>query len=90
VPNPAKPDATPPVAASTVARPGLRVYPESPTATGGVIYFDDIMFYDKATMAVSDVNAFDKAVKMNTIVGNELKLILPGKATRASSYPYPS
>ena len=39
------------------------------------------MFYDKATMAVSDVNAFDKAVKMNTVVGNELRLILPGKAT---------
>lgn len=69
-----------PNATAILARPGLRVY-GTPTANGGVIYFDDIMFYDKATMAVSDVNAFDKAVKMNTIVGNELKLILPGKAT---------
>ena len=48
---------------------------------GGNASFDDFVFQDKATMAVSDVNAFDKAVKMNTIVGNELKLILPGKAT---------
>ena len=69
-----------PNATAILARPGLRVY-GTPTANGGVIYFDDIMFYDKATMAVSDVNAFDKAVKMNTIVGSELKLILPGKAT---------
>lgn len=69
-----------PNATATVLRAGLRVYPENNTGDG-VILFDDIMVYDKATMAVSDVNAFDKAVKMNTIVGNELKLILPGKAT---------
>ena len=32
-------------------------------------------------LAVTDVSAFDKSVKMNTVVGNELRLILPGKAT---------
>lgn len=65
---------------ATVLRAGLRVYPEN-NQGGGVILFDDIMVYDKATMAVTDVNAFDKEVKMNTVVGNELRVILPSKAT---------
>lgn len=69
-----------PNAGATVARAGLRVYPENNTGDG-VILFDDIMFYDKATMAVSDVSGFDKAVKMNTVVTNELRLVLPAKAT---------
>ena len=46
----------------------------------GSSYVDDVQLV-QGSLAVSDVNAFDKAVKMNTIVGNELKLILPGKAT---------
>ena len=66
-------------ATATIARLSLRTYAE--TGSGGIIYMDDVSFQDKATMAVSDVNAFDKAVKMNTVVGNELRLILPGKAT---------
>lgn len=69
-----------PNAGATVLRAGLRVYPENNTGDG-VILFDDVMVYDKATMAVSDISGFDKAVKMNTIVGNELKLFLPTKAT---------
>ena len=70
-----------PNAGATVARPGLRVYGESATNNGGVIYVDDVLFADKAMMAVTDVNTFDKAVKMNTIVGNELRVILPARAT---------
>lgn len=46
----------------------------------GSSYVDDVQLV-QGNLAVSDVNAFDKQVKMNTIVGNELKLILPGKAT---------
>ena len=69
-----------PNAGALVGRPGLRVY-GSKTANGGIIYFDDIMFYDKASMAVTDVKAFDKQVQMNTVVKNELKLVLPAKAT---------
>ena len=69
-----------PNAGATVVRGGLRVYPENNTGDG-VILFDDIMIYDKATMAVSDVSGFDKAVKMNTVISNELKLVLPSKAT---------
>lgn len=69
-----------PNATATVLRAGLRVYPEN-NSGDGVILFDDIMVYDKASMAVTDVSAFDKSVKMNTVVGNELRLILPGKAT---------
>jgi len=65
---------------ATVARAGLRVYPEN-NQGDGVILFDDIMFYDKASMAVTDVSGFDKQVKMNSIVGNQLTIILPGKAT---------
>jgi hypothetical protein len=67
-------------ATAVVARPGLRVYPEN-NLGDGVILFDDILFYVKGTMAVTDVNTFDKAVKMNTMVGNELRLILPERAT---------
>lgn len=65
---------------STLLRAGLRVYPEN-NQGDGVILFDDVMVYDKATMAVTDVKAFDKEVKMNTVVGNELRVILPGRAT---------
>ena len=70
-----------PNATSTVARPGLRVYPESTTATGGVIYFDDVMFYDKSTLGVVDVKEFDNQVKMKTVVSNELKIQMPSRAT---------
>lgn len=65
---------------ATVARPGLRVYPENNTG-GADILLDDIMFYEKVTAAVSDVNTFDKQVKMNTIINNELTVILPARAT---------
>lgn len=70
-----------PNAGSTVARPGLRVYGESATNNGGVVYVDDIMFYDKATMGTIDVNTFDKNVKMNTLVSETLTLQLPSKST---------
>ena len=69
-----------PNATATVARPGLRLYPE--TGSGGVIYFDDIMFYDKSTMSTIDIKDFDKKVKMNTLVSDNLTLIeLPSKST---------
>ena len=71
-----------PNAGATVARPGLRVYGESATNNGGVIYVDDVLFLQtNLTMAVTDVKSFDKAVKMNTIVGNELRVMLPERAT---------
>ena len=74
-------EAMPPATALT-ARPGLRVYGESATNNGGVIYVDDIIFQDKATMmAVTDVNSFDKQIKMNTNVGDALTIILPARAT---------
>lgn len=70
-----------PNATATLARPGLRVY-GTPTANGGVIYFDDIMFYDKSTLSTIDVKDFDKKVKMNTLVSDNLTLIeLPYKST---------
>jgi len=69
-----------PNAGATVARPGLRVYPEN-NAGGGVILFDDIMFYVKGSMAVSDVNGFDKAVQFNTVVKDQITFKLPAKAT---------
>ena len=69
-----------PNATATVARPGLRVYPENNTG-GGIIYFDDIMFYDKSTMGTIDIKEFDKKVKMNTLVSSNLTLELPSKST---------
>lgn len=69
-----------PNATATLARPGLRVY-GTPTANGGIIYFDDIMFYDKSTMATIDIKDFDKKVKMNTLVADALTLELPSKST---------
>ncbi|KIA87907.1 T9SS type A sorting domain-containing protein [Kaistella jeonii] len=70
-----------PTAGATVARPGFRVYSESATNNGGVVYVDDVLFQDKATMAVTDVKSYDSEVKMNTVVGNELLVTLPGRAT---------
>ena len=69
-----------PNAGATVARAGLRVYPEN-NAGDGVILFDDIMFYEKGTMAVTDVAGFDKAVQFNTNVKDQMTFKLPAKAT---------
>jgi hypothetical protein len=69
-----------PNAGATVARPGLRVYPEN-NAGGGVILFDDIMFYVKGSMAVTDIKDFDKQVQFNTIVKDQITFKLPVKST---------
>lgn len=69
-----------PNAGATVARPGLRVYPENGNG-GGVILLDDIMFYDKASMAVVDASEFTKSVKMNTVVTDKLTLQLAERST---------
>jgi hypothetical protein len=70
-----------PNATATVARPGLRVYPESTTATGGTIYFDDIMFYDKSTLSVRDAKDFDTQIKMATVISDVLRIQMPSRAT---------
>lgn len=70
-----------PNATATVARPGLRVYPESSTATGGVIYFDDVMFYDKSTLSLQDIKDFDNQVKMTTVISDVLTIEMPSRAT---------
>ena len=69
-----------PNATATVARAGLRTY-GSTTANGGVIYFDDIMFYDKSTLAVTDVKDFDNQVKMATLISDALIIEMPSRAT---------
>lgn len=66
---------------ATIARLSLRTYKDENGTFGGNVFFDDILFQDKSTMAVTDVSTFDKDVKMNTIVGNDLQVILPGRAT---------
>lgn len=71
-----------PNATATVARPGLRIYPEvSPSTGGGVIYFDDIKFYDKATLSVAEVKDFDNQVKMATVISEVLTIEMPSRAT---------
>ncbi len=70
-----------PNATATVARPGLRIYPETATTGGGVIYFDDISFYDKATLSVMDVQTFDKNIVMNTLVEDQITFKLPMRST---------
>jgi hypothetical protein len=67
-----------PNATATVARPGLRVYPE--VLTGGVIYFDDVMFYDKSTLSV-DTKEFDNQIKMATVISDVLTIQMPSRAT---------
>jgi len=64
-----------------VARPGLRVYPETSTTGGGIIYFDDIMFYDKATLSTVDIEEFDNQVKMATVISDVLTIQMPSRAT---------
>ena len=56
-----------------------RVYAQNSIATDP-IYLDDVQLV-QGILAVTDVNVYDKQVKMNTIVGNELTLILPARAT---------
>jgi len=69
-----------PNATATLARPGLRVYPETSTTGGGVIYFDDIMFYDKSTLRV-DAKDFDNQIKMATVISDVLTIQMPSRAT---------
>lgn len=73
-------EAMPPTGAITM-RASVRVYKDSDGTFGGKVYFDDIEFYDKASMGTIDVKAFDAQVKMNTIVKNDLTLRLPSRAT---------
>lgn len=70
-----------PNATATVARPGLRIYPEASTTGGGVIYFDDVMFYDKATLSVEDIKDFDNKIKMANVVTDFLTIQMPTRAT---------
>ncbi|MBL0013943.1 MAG: T9SS type A sorting domain-containing protein [Flavobacterium sp.] len=70
-----------PSATSTVARAGLRIYPEVGTTGGGVIYLDDIKFYDLATMSTSDIENFESKVKMPSVVTNFLIVEMPTRAT---------
>lgn len=81
VPNTKDSPGNTPKVDATFARAGLRVYPESATLTGGIIYFDDIMFYDKSTLSVKDVKDFDNQVKMNSVVSNVLRIQMPSRAT---------
>lgn len=66
-------------ATTTILRFDYRVYAQNNIAADP-IYLDDVQLV-QGTLAVTDVNAFDKAIKMNTVVGNELKLTLPSRAT---------
>lgn len=70
-----------PNAGATVARAGLRVYPEASTSGGGVIYFDDIMFYDKSTLSVEQIEDFDNQVQMATVITDVLTVQMPTRAT---------
>lgn len=47
---------------------------------GGTASFDNVMAFT-GTMAVGDVNDFDKQVQMNTVVTNQLTLKLPARST---------
>ncbi|AZI67668.1 T9SS C-terminal target domain-containing protein [Kaistella daneshvariae] len=42
---------------------------------------DDFSVMNKKDLAVSDISAFDKQIKMNTDLGNALTVFLPSKAT---------
>lgn len=70
-----------PNATAIVSRAGLRVYPETSTTGGGVIYFDDVKFYDKATLSLEEIKDFDNQVKMATIITNSLTIQMPTRAT---------
>lgn len=71
-----------PNATGTAARAGLRVYPETATtAAGGVIYLDDVMFYDKSTLSVQNVKDFDNQIKMATVISDVLTIQMPSRAT---------
>ena len=69
-----------PNATATLARPGLRVYPETSTSGGGIILVDDVMFYDKSTLSV-DTKNFDNEVKMATVISDVLTIQMPSRAT---------
>jgi len=62
-------------------RASVRTYKDESGDFGGKVYFDDIAFYVKGTMAVTDIKDFDKQVVMNTLVKDQLTLKLPMRST---------
>jgi len=51
------------------------------TYSGGTASFDDFAAYEKGTMAVTNIQDFDKQVVMNTLVKDQLTFKLPARAT---------
>ena len=70
-----------PNATATVARTGLRVYPETGTTGGGLIYLDDVKFYDKSTLLSVSKLEFDNQIKMASVVTDNLTIQMPTRAT---------
>lgn len=66
-------------AGTTILRPSFRTYAQNNVGTGAN-YWDDFQIV-QGTLAVTDVKEFDKQVKMNTVVDNELTLRLPERST---------
>lgn len=66
-------------AGTTILRPSFRTYAQNGVGTG-VNYWDDFQLL-QGTLAVTDVHSFDKAVKMNTLVSDQLTLKLPIRST---------
>ena len=64
-----------------ILRVGYRSYAENSTGPWGSIYLDDFVLVE-GTLATIDIKDFDKKVKMNTLVSDNLTLIeLPYKST---------
>lgn len=66
-------------AGTTILRPSFRTYAMNSVGTG-VNYWDDFQLV-QGTLAVTDVATFDRQVKMNTLVGDQLTLRLPERST---------
>lgn len=66
-------------AGTTLLRPSFRTYAQNNVGTGAN-YWDDFQIV-QGTLAVTDVKEFDKQVRMNTVVDNELTLRLPERST---------
>jgi len=70
-------------ATATAFRLDFRVYQETSGADSGIIYYDDVMFYDTATANVAQNNIDGLSMFPNPLTGNVLNITSAANGTKA-------
>jgi len=69
-------------ATATAFRLDFRVYQETDGANSGIIYYDDVMFYDNATAGVAKNNIAGLSIFPNPVTGGVINISSDANATK--------